>query len=148
MLYYSCFYSFLYGAAVAFLLFALLTVVGERTSHAQPCSSQSERPTSFGTTATAMQRTTTFPPTAESSIGNFYLRMGALVFGLGAMIYAGLQCGQFAELSGFRDLEALYRSCTSPLALATPAAHFIFVFIQTYYIFLNGRVSCAGKENR
>lgn len=32
--------------------------------------------------------------------GSFYLRVGAIAFGIGSMVYSGLEFGQFFELKG------------------------------------------------
>lgn len=32
--------------------------------------------------------------------GSFYLRVGAVAFGIGSMVYSGLEFGQYFELKG------------------------------------------------
>ena len=32
--------------------------------------------------------------------GSFYLRIGAITFGIGSMVYSGLEFGQYFELKG------------------------------------------------
>lgn len=85
--------------------------------------------------------------------GSFYLRMGAvgkkrenirnikwefqidvvLAFGIGSMIYSGLEFGQYFELE--RDTK-----CHNVLLALTPATRMAFIFIQMYFIFLNNEV--------
>lgn len=36
----------------------------------------------------------------ESRHGSFYLRVGAIAFGIGSMVYSGLEFGQYFELKG------------------------------------------------
>lgn len=36
----------------------------------------------------------------ESRHGSFYLRVGAIAFGVGSMVYSGLEFGQYFELKG------------------------------------------------
>lgn len=36
----------------------------------------------------------------ESRHGSFYLRVGAIAFGVGSMVYTGLELGQYFELKG------------------------------------------------
>ncbi|KAG8306480.1 hypothetical protein J6590_046799 [Homalodisca vitripennis] len=62
--------------------------------------------------------------------GSFYLRMGAVAFGIGSMIYSGLEFGQYFELE--RDTK-----CHNVLLALTPATRMAFIFIQMYFIFLN-----------
>lgn len=37
---------------------------------------------------------------AKSRLGSFYLRVGAVAFGIGSMVYSGLEIGQYFELKG------------------------------------------------
>lgn len=37
---------------------------------------------------------------AISRLGSFYLRVGAVAFGIGSMVYSGLEFGQYFELKG------------------------------------------------
>uniref|UniRef100_A0A182MN77 Otopetrin n=1 Tax=Anopheles culicifacies TaxID=139723 RepID=A0A182MN77_9DIPT len=62
--------------------------------------------------------------------GSFYLRMGAVAFGIGSMIYSGLEFGQYFELE--RNTK-----CHNVLLALTPATRMAFIFIQMYFIFLN-----------
>ncbi|GLH14561.1 Proton channel OtopLc [Gryllus bimaculatus] len=67
---------------------------------------------------------------AQHHYGSFYLRMGAVAFGIGSMIYSGLELGQYFELE--RDTK-----CHNVLLALTPATRMAFIFIQMYFIFLN-----------
>ncbi|XP_046817141.1 proton channel OtopLc-like isoform X3 [Vespa crabro] len=62
--------------------------------------------------------------------GSFYLRMGAVAFGIGSMIYSGLEFGQYFELE--RNTK-----CHNIMLALTPATRMAFIFIQMYFIFLN-----------
>ncbi|KAK4311568.1 hypothetical protein Pmani_016930 [Petrolisthes manimaculis] len=67
--------------------------------------------------------------------GSMYLKMGAVLFGTGSMIYSGLEVGQYYEVQS-RD-----ESCTDTLLFISPAARMLFTFIQMYFIFLNSRAT-------
>lgn len=87
--------------------------------------------------------------------GSFYLRLGAVAFGIGSMIYSGLEFGQYFELESKEQ-------CYSFLYGFTPTAHMTFTFFQLYFIFMNskafiskhnyiGELECIGqpmKETR
>ncbi|KAL6441612.1 hypothetical protein ACFW04_003624 [Cataglyphis niger] len=62
--------------------------------------------------------------------GSFYLRMGAVAFGIGSMIYSGLEFGQYFELEQ-------NTKCHNIMLALTPATRMAFIFIQMYFIFLN-----------
>ncbi|XP_023246821.1 otopetrin-2-like isoform X2 [Copidosoma floridanum] len=64
--------------------------------------------------------------------GSFYLRMGAVAFGVGSMIYSGLEFGQYFELE--RNTK-----CHNIMMAITPATRMAFIFIQMYFIFLNDK---------
>lgn len=55
-------------------------------------------------------------------------------FGIGSMIYSGLEFGQYFELE--RNTK-----CHNVLLALTPATRMAFIFIQMYFIFLNNEVS-------
>lgn len=70
---------------------------------------------------------------APSHFGSFYLRLGAVAFGIGSMIYSGLEFGQFFELESDKE------HCYSFLYGFTPSAHMAFTFFQLYFVFMNSK---------
>ncbi|KAI5641936.1 otopetrin domain-containing protein [Phthorimaea operculella] len=159
--FYEGFYLYLYIGSMVFLLYMYAALVRDRNRSAQDttvatksdsssaisesgsCSSQTERSTV----------TTHVPPpqlmTKRMSLGfalattsgvrthhygSFYLRMGAVAFGIGSMIYSGLEFGQYWELERNTN-------CHNVLLALTPATRMAFIFIQMYFIFLNNEVS-------
>lgn len=66
----------------------------------------------------------------ESDSSSFYLKMGALSFAIGSMIYACLELGVFAE----------NRSCFNTIMGVNPVLFICFIILQLYFIFLNSRV--------
>lgn len=75
----------------------------------------------------------------QAHCGSFYLRVGAVAFGVGSMIYSGLEFGQFFELESKEH-------CYSFIYGFTPGSHMIFTFIQLYFIFMNSRVLFARHK--
>ncbi|CAG0882994.1 unnamed protein product, partial [Cyprideis torosa] len=69
----------------------------------------------------------------EESIhfGSFYLRVGVLVFGTGALIYSGLQLAHFFVLPG---------ECYKKIEPVASGASLFFTFTQMYFVFLNAKV--------
>ncbi|XP_071524780.1 uncharacterized protein [Panulirus ornatus] len=74
--------------------------------------------------------------TESTNHGSMYLKMGAVLFGIGSMIYSGLEVGQYFELKGDAD-------CADVLLVISPAARMLFTFIQMYFIFLNARIAIS-----
>ena len=70
----------------------------------------------------------------ETSHGSIFVRIGALAFGLGTLIYVGLEFLSFFEIP---------RTCMSWAILlgANPVLYMIFVFMQMYYIFVHSRIN-------
>jgi hypothetical protein len=63
--------------------------------------------------------------------------LSLVAFGIGSMIYSGLEFGQYFEVE--RDTK-----CHNVLLALTPATRMAFIFIQMYFIFLNNEVSHIG----
>ncbi|XP_021943318.1 proton channel OtopLc [Folsomia candida] len=68
--------------------------------------------------------------------GSFYLRIGAVAFGVGSMIYTGLEFGQYFELKPDEK-------CRNYMAALTPAVRMVFTFMQMYFIFLNSKMAVS-----
>ncbi|KAL5013432.1 hypothetical protein ScPMuIL_007702 [Solemya velum] len=70
--------------------------------------------------------------------GSFYLRLGAIAFGIGSMIHSGLLMGQNVQATGGT------KHCRSSLQIITPFLQLSFTFAQLYFIFLNSKM-CVNR---
>jgi hypothetical protein len=70
----------------------------------------------------------------DHSHGSFFLRIGAIAFGLGTMIYNGLEFGTFFEVP-------FTSPCYMILRGVNPVLQMIFTFMQMYFIFMNSRLN-------
>ncbi|GBP91476.1 Proton channel OtopLc [Eumeta japonica] len=70
----------------------------------------------------------------DHSHGSFFLRIGAIAFGLGTMIYNGLEFGTFFELP-------VESPCYLILKGVNPVLQMVFTFMQMYFIFMNSRLN-------
>ena len=70
----------------------------------------------------------------DRSHGSLFLRFGVLAFGLGTLIYVGLEFLSFFEVP---------RTCMERAILlgANPVIYMVFVFMQMYYIFVHSRIN-------
>ncbi|CAH0561218.1 unnamed protein product [Brassicogethes aeneus] len=84
-------------------------------------------------------RKVSFSTPKQNHYGSFYLRMGAVAFGIGSMIYSGLEFGQYFELE-------TNTKCHNVLLALTPATRMAFIFIQMYFIFLNNEQMSVYKH--
>lgn len=117
------------------------TEADHEANQSRTCSSSSIPSTSKddSTTKEIQSFDHSFDPTQQLQCGSFYLRVGAVAFGVGSMIYSGLEFGQFFELESKEN-------CYSFMYGLTPASHMIFTFIQLYFIFMNSRVVIARHK--
>ncbi|CAG9837991.1 unnamed protein product [Diabrotica balteata] len=65
--------------------------------------------------------------------GSFYLRLGAIAFGIGSMVYSGLEFGRYFELKNNPE-------CNSNILQAlTPVTRMVLTLVQVQFIFLNSK---------
>uniref|UniRef100_A0A4Y0BKX1 Otopetrin n=1 Tax=Anopheles funestus TaxID=62324 RepID=A0A4Y0BKX1_ANOFN len=99
--------------------------------HAEPCWVQQEAtPNPEAAMSPRFKRKTTQDP----AHGSFFLRVGAIAFGLGTMIYTGLEFGSFFEIP-------FTSPCHQILRGVNPLLQMIFTFMQMYFIFMNARLN-------
>lgn len=67
--------------------------------------------------------------------GYFYCPL-IIAFGIGSMIYSGLEFGQYFELEP-------QTKCNNFMIALTPAVRMIFTFMQMYFIFLNSKMAVS-----
>ncbi|XP_058443306.1 proton channel OtopLc-like isoform X2 [Malaya genurostris] len=65
---------------------------------------------------------------SQTRFGSFYLRAGAIAFGIGSMVHSGLEFGQYFELK--RD-----ERCQNVLIALIPAARICLCLVQMQFIF-------------
>lgn len=70
----------------------------------------------------------------DRSHGSLFLRIGAIAFGLGTMVYNGLEFGSFFEIPPTSP-------CYSVLLGINPVLQMVFTFAQMYFIFMNARLN-------
>ncbi|KAL7745235.1 hypothetical protein ACLKA6_008284 [Drosophila palustris] len=150
--FYEVYYLYLYIGSMIFLLFMYATLIwGRPKLPVPPIATSPSKSTAKGSASDSMDESDTdststhhrIPPAIQvrrpsllsplgrqHHYGSFYLRMGAVAFGIGSMIYSGLEFGQYFELNP--DTK-----CHNVLLALTPATRMAFIFIQMYFIFLN-----------
>lgn len=74
-----------------------------------------------------------------ANFGSFYLRVGAICFGIGSMVYSGLEFGYYLEL---------YRqpSCGDIFELIKPICRLTLYIVQIQILFLNKRYLDMGSS--
>jgi len=121
LIYFDGFYLYLYGIGLLFLFYVFVYLL-----HDTP----PENKTREG----SIRKNRGKVAETEKSHGSIFLRIGAIVFGLGTMIYNGLEFGAYFEST--RDES----SCYSILGGINPILQATFTFAQMYFIFTFSRL--------
>ncbi|XP_022690986.1 uncharacterized protein LOC111261636 isoform X2 [Varroa jacobsoni] len=140
---YEGFYLYLYLGSIFFLLFMYCFVFPKQKATRVPKRTNSRISEYTASmldkfriiTKTRADRSNKVPAyeLKTSHAGSFYLRLGAVAFGTGSMIYSGLEFGQFFEYESTDQCSILHN--------LTPATRMAFTFFQLYFIFINSRVA-------
>ncbi|XP_050676973.1 proton channel OtopLc-like isoform X2 [Leptidea sinapis] len=70
--------------------------------------------------------------------GSFYLRLGAIAFGIGSMVYSGLEFGEYFEMTD---------RCRSVLSALTPSLRMALTLAQMQFIFLTNKdIECGAYK--
>ncbi|XP_052085809.1 proton channel OtopLc-like [Mytilus californianus] len=91
-------------------------------------------PDTWSQTSRSKRRKITFNNTMKQSAASFYLRLGAVVFGIGCMILEGLYIGQLLEISHSND------PCAALSMIIRPVLKPCFTFSQLFFIFRNSKM--------
>ncbi|XP_063224770.1 proton channel OtopLc-like [Bacillus rossius redtenbacheri] len=121
--YYQSYYLFLYIGSISFMCVMYMTLLKERAVHNIIRTHGSEKQMSKSKKATE---------TPIIRYGSFYLRLGAIAFGVGSMVYSGLEFAQYFELKGESQ-------CHNVLQILTPGARLVLTLVQMQFIFLNSQ---------
>ncbi|XP_055586442.1 proton channel OtopLc isoform X2 [Uranotaenia lowii] len=114
---YQGFYLYLYVVSIAFVVFVYASTMRRRAV--------------MTLIKTYHEKTSNTPIKKRvPHFGSFYLRVGAIAFGIGSMVYSGLEFGQYFELNASPG-------CSSIFVALTPAARMILSIVQMQFIFLN-----------
>ncbi|XP_066985730.1 uncharacterized protein [Macrobrachium rosenbergii] len=153
--FYNGFYLYLYIGSIIFLVYAYLFLLhainiptetlkskfhsisnlASKDSRQSGCADL-DKESDRVSINTGSYRTPKYTLTEGTNHGSMYLKMGAVLFGIGSMIYSGLEVGQYFELKSDEN-------CADILLAISPAARMLFTFIQMYFIFLNSRVAIS-----
>ncbi|XP_033743526.1 proton channel OtopLc-like [Pecten maximus] len=127
------FYIYLYSVSIIFLIYAYVYLLQNKTVRLRKkVKRRMNSPESNGSTS-SRKRKYSFDVSRTYNTGSFYLRLGAVAFGVGSMIQSGLLFGQFFYSESFS-------SCSDPVHGVRPLLQLSFTFIQLYFVFLNSKM--------
>lgn len=113
------FYLYLYIMSILFILFVYVTHIRNR-KYFDIIENYEQR--SGDTKLSHKKRVIRY--------GSFYLRVGSIAFGIGSMVYSGLEFGQYFELKADNKCQNIF------IAL-NPAFRILLIIMQMQLIFLN-----------
>ncbi|XP_055586020.1 proton channel OtopLc-like isoform X2 [Uranotaenia lowii] len=116
--FFQVFYLYLYLMSMAFVCFIYVTQYRQRTRLLSLMEQYNDG---------------AIPDTLKGShsrFGSFYLRVGAIAFGIGSMVYSGLEFGQYFELK--HD-----ERCQNVLIALIPAGRMTLCILQMQFIFFS-----------
>ncbi|XP_036221712.2 proton channel OtopLc isoform X2 [Bactrocera oleae] len=114
---YQGFYVYLYMGSILFVAFLYSTTLRNRTL--------------FNALKTFHEETQNIHLKHKvTHFGSFYLRVGAIAFAIGTMVYSGLEFGQYFELNG-------KAGCGDVFIAITPICRMLLAIVQIQFIFLN-----------
>ncbi|XP_076368324.1 proton channel OtopLc-like isoform X2 [Tachypleus tridentatus] len=149
LFYFEGFYLFMYSISLLFLLYINLYILRNVPASTPSSIGSGKKPSimenlrRLGDHGQKLEPgETPIPPRVKKSKisdndrshGSLFLRIGAIAFGLGTMVYNGLEFGQFFEIPQTSP-------CYSVLLGINPVLHMIFTFAQMYFIFVNARIN-------
>ncbi|XP_072391194.1 proton channel OtopLc-like isoform X1 [Diabrotica undecimpunctata] len=120
--FYQSFYIYLYLGSIVFVTYMYATLVKEKALVEMINSYNNEKLNAIRT-----------PNKIVPKYGSFYLRLGAIAFGIGSMVYSGLEFGRYFELKNNPE-------CNSNILQAlTPVTRMVLTLVQVQFIFLNSK---------
>ncbi|KAK3100048.1 hypothetical protein FSP39_013917 [Pinctada imbricata] len=126
------FYVYIYVFSIAFLVYAYVYLLQNRNLRQKRRRKHGGGSSAIESHVT-LKRKYSFDGSRTYHTGSFYLRLGAVGFGIGSMIQNGLHFGEFFDAD-------LFSSCNTVLHGIKPLLALCFTFIQLYFIFLNSKM--------
>ncbi|KAL4703415.1 hypothetical protein ACJJTC_011204 [Scirpophaga incertulas] len=123
------FYLYLYLVSILFVIFQYANIMRQKAvnmiiqTYDDPGAEEKSGKTS-------PNEKTKPKETNLSRYGSFYLRLGAIAFGIGSMVHSGLEFGEYFEMT---------YHCRSVLSAATPALRMALTLAQMQFIFLTNK---------
>ncbi|XP_048777253.2 proton channel OtopLc-like [Ostrea edulis] len=130
------FYIYIYTVSVIFLIYAYVYLLRNKSIKLRRNLRRGQYSTSASSSRSNLKRKYSFDDSRTYHTGSFYLRLGAVGFGIGSMIQSGLHFGELFDT----NTDPPSHPCKSIAQGARPIIHLIFTFIQLYFVFLNSKM--------
>lgn len=130
------FYIYIYTVSIIFLIYAYVYLLQNKSLKLRRNLRRNQYSSPSSGSRSNLKRKYSFDDSRTYHTGSFYLRLGAVGFGIGSMIQSGLQFGEVFDT----DTDPLPHPCKSIAQGARPIIHLIFTFVQLYFVFLNSKM--------
>lgn len=134
--YHQGFYLYLYTVSIMFIVFHYANLMRRNTVRVFPPDSADDHEKNEKNGKYTPSEKIKHPKENISRYGSFYLRLGAIAFGIGSMVYSGLEFGEYFEM---RD------RCRNVLSALTPAFRMTLTLLQMQFIFLTSKEIESGN---
>ncbi|XP_031341244.1 proton channel OtopLc-like isoform X2 [Photinus pyralis] len=128
--FYQGFYLYLYFGSIGFVAYMYITLVKEKAIFSIMKAYRKESRSFIKKNTLSVGRL--WHSKAER-YGSLYLRLGAIAFGIGSMVYSGLEFAHYFELGNNQDCHS------NVLQAVTPASRMLLTLVQIQFIFLNSK---------
>ncbi|XP_025831814.1 proton channel OtopLc-like isoform X3 [Agrilus planipennis] len=136
--FYQGFYLYLYLGSILFVAYMYGSLIKEKAVSSAVKSYHKDAKTDSTVLEKKIDEQSNHHPIRY---GSFYLRLGAIAFGIGSMVYSGLEFGRYFELKSNDH-------CHSNLLNAiTPATRMCLTLLQIQFIFLNSKDVQIGRHH-
>ncbi|XP_062612022.1 proton channel OtopLc-like [Saccostrea cucullata] len=133
---FELFYIFIYSGGICFLLFIYVFLLRKESGKK---FKYTVRKLSFHENRPAFRRMVSY--SNMNHTGGFYLRLGAIGFGIGGMILDGLYIAEEFEDYGKPE------SCHQGVTVVTYIIKMVFAFSQLYFVFNNAEMKMLTHQN-
>ncbi|CAG5009371.1 unnamed protein product [Parnassius apollo] len=134
--YYQGFYLYLYLVSLLFVIFHYVNLMRQKAVNLIINGVTNTNKEDRTGKTTPCERNKEKEKESISRYGSFYLRLGAIAFGIGSMVYSGLEFGEYFEMTD---------RCRSILSALTPALRTALTLAQMQFIFLTNKDIEAGS---
>ncbi|KFB37962.1 AGAP013356-PA-like protein [Anopheles sinensis] len=118
------FYLYLHGVSILFCVFLFVARYRRQTQleFLTRCEDGKEKRTGMNTVASG----------SANHSASFYLRIGAIAFGIGSLVYSALDFGQYFELADDDQ-------CGNALVALMPAVRMVLCVVQMQFVIVSGK---------
>ncbi|XP_063992249.1 proton channel OtopLc-like [Diachasmimorpha longicaudata] len=126
----SIFLMYLYVGSIVVIMSIYLWVLVDSCGSLANCTDDAELGTASLTRFGSLKRA--HISRSKTATTSFYIRVGALLFGLATLVFNGLEMAMHSMMQGVE--------CLNDVVFVHPVLHGLFTFLQMHFLFVNSQV--------